>query len=64
NKHTGEGGKLKKDVVEEVATLKEFLNGPKKAKGNVVGVCPECSGPLIHEEGCSKCYNCGFSKCG
>jgi ribonucleoside-diphosphate reductase alpha chain len=67
NKHTGEGGKLKKDVVEEVATLKEFLNGPrdpKKAKGNVVGICPDCSGPLIHEEGCSKCHNCGFSKCG
>ena len=66
-KHTGEGGELKKDVVEEVATLKEFLDGPKKAKkakGNVVGICPECSGPLIHEEGCSKCYNCGFSKCG
>lgn len=26
-------------------------------------LCPDCSGPLAHEEGCQKCYNCGFSKC-
>ena len=26
-------------------------------------LCPDCSGPLAHEEGCSKCYSCGFSKC-
>ncbi len=63
-KHVGAGGELKQDVVKEVATLKEFLGGETKKKGNVVGICPDCSGPLIHEEGCSKCHNCGFSKCG
>jgi ribonucleoside-diphosphate reductase alpha chain len=63
-KHIGEGGELKEDVVEKVATLQEFINNKPKPKGNVVGVCPDCSGPLIHEEGCSKCYGCGFSKCG
>ncbi len=26
-------------------------------------LCPDCSGPLAHEEGCQKCYSCGFSKC-
>jgi ribonucleoside-diphosphate reductase alpha chain len=31
--------------------------------GNVVGVCPDCSGSLQHEEGCVVCYSCGFSKC-
>ena len=25
--------------------------------------CPECSGPLIVQEGCQKCMACGFSKC-
>ena len=27
-------------------------------------VCPECGGTLRKEEGCSKCYDCGFSVCG
>lgn len=27
-------------------------------------LCPECEQPtLAHEEGCVKCYTCGFSKC-
>jgi ribonucleoside-diphosphate reductase alpha chain len=32
-------------------------------KGDIVGVCPDCGGALRHEEGCMKCYACGFSKC-
>ncbi len=32
-------------------------------KVNMVGVCPDCGSPLMHEEGCLKCYGCGFSKC-
>lgn len=27
-------------------------------------ICPECGSPLAFEEGCSKCYSCGFNKCG
>jgi ribonucleoside-diphosphate reductase alpha chain len=30
---------------------------------DVVGVCPDCGGSLLHEEGCMKCYGCGYSKC-
>jgi ribonucleoside-diphosphate reductase alpha chain len=64
-KHTSETGELQVDkLIQEVPTLKEFINNDKKPKGDVVGVCPDCSGPLIHTEGCSKCQSCGYSKCG
>jgi ribonucleoside-diphosphate reductase alpha chain len=32
-------------------------------RGDIVGVCPDCGGALRHEEGCMKCYACGFSRC-
>lgn len=28
------------------------------------GKCPQCGGKLAMEEGCKKCYGCGFSVCG
>ena len=43
---------------------------PATAKPNGNGVskgykikCPSCSGRLAFEEGCVKCYGCGFSQC-
>jgi ribonucleoside-diphosphate reductase alpha chain len=36
---------------------------PAAHHGNIVGVCPDCGGALRHEEGCSKCHACGYSKC-
>jgi len=27
------------------------------------GMCPDCGGSLVHEEGCLNCRLCGFSKC-
>ncbi len=41
--------------------------GETNGKGNdyvMVGVCPECHGPLEFEGGCSVCRGCGFSRCG
>ncbi|TFH00753.1 MAG: vitamin B12-dependent ribonucleotide reductase [Calditrichales bacterium] len=29
----------------------------------MMGVCPECSSVMVHEEGCMVCHACGFSKC-
>jgi len=31
---------------------------------NWAGQCPDCGGPLIHQEGCNICLACGFTKCG
>ena len=29
-----------------------------------VGVCPDCGNPMVYEEGCRICKNCGYSTCG
>jgi ribonucleoside-diphosphate reductase alpha chain len=29
----------------------------------LLGACPECGSVIQHEEGCAKCYSCGFTKC-
>ena len=26
-------------------------------------ICPECPEAMVYEEGCQKCYSCGYSKC-
>jgi len=39
-------------------TLKERV-----AKGKHMTICPECGGKLAIEEGCAKCYGCGYSVC-
>lgn len=25
--------------------------------------CPDCNGPLVHQEGCTKCPACGWVRC-
>ena len=25
--------------------------------------CPECSGYVVHQEGCIRCLDCGYTKC-
>lgn len=35
----------------------------QKRVATIVGVCPDCGGALMHEEGCVKCPSCGFTKC-
>jgi ribonucleoside-diphosphate reductase alpha chain len=39
------------------------IDAPDKTSGHT-GACPDCGGQLAFEEGCNKCYNCGFSRCG
>lgn len=42
-------------------TLKE--RGRRLKSEVVAKSCPECGGKLAIEEGCSKCYGCGYSVC-
>ncbi|MBP9669838.1 adenosylcobalamin-dependent ribonucleoside-diphosphate reductase [Candidatus Woesebacteria bacterium] len=45
-------------------TLKERGERLKvKPAGKHLETCPECGGKLAIEEGCAKCYGCGFSVC-
>ncbi len=40
--------------------FKSFMAGTQHG---FASACPECSGPLIFEEGCETCHDCGYSKC-
>ena len=48
----------------KIESLKERGERLKiKPAGKHLEVCPECGGKLAIEEGCAKCYGCGFSVC-
>jgi len=34
-----------------------------KAEITKEGKCPDCKAKLVIEEGCAKCYSCGYSAC-
>jgi ribonucleoside-diphosphate reductase alpha chain len=49
------------------STLSTFINeeDPSEGFGHRIGdLCPECGhAAVVNEEGCRKCYACGFSEC-
>ena len=49
-----------KDATTEEGHLVVQTNGSQVASG---ARCPECSGFLVHREGCLHCYDCGYNKC-
>ncbi len=51
------------DTIHEAAKNIAETNG-KNRETVMVGVCPDCHGPLEFESGCSVCRACGFSRCG
>ncbi len=50
---------LEENPDESVPSLNGNDNEPK-ISGNL---CPECGNILVFEEGCTKCRNCGYSRC-
>ena len=56
---------LEKYIREEAASNPEVpQNKTLEMVKSWAGQCPECGGPLIYQEGCNICLNCGFTKCG
>ncbi len=50
-----------KPTLLNVSTQKSLLN---EEKSNFFDLCPSCGEvSLVHEEGCKKCYSCGYSEC-
>jgi ribonucleoside-diphosphate reductase alpha chain len=64
--------KIKEEVKEEIVKLEQLtISGAAVSlstqDANATGlydICPECGGAsLAYEEGCKKCYACGYSEC-
>lgn len=51
--------KIKTETLRE-RMKRESVNPSSRKSGEA---CPECGGKLAIEEGCAKCYGCGFSVC-
>ncbi len=42
-----------------------FLKAEANGNGAISkSTCPDCSGFLVHQEGCERCPSCGYEKCG
>ncbi|MFW6102705.1 MAG: vitamin B12-dependent ribonucleotide reductase [Chloroflexota bacterium] len=51
-------------VLEKYAGDGDAPEGTTATEGSTVQVqCPDCGGTLIHQEGCSICPACGYTKC-
>ena len=58
------------EAADRAAQLGLFPSAPEKVTVQVNGHpipsgarCPDCSGYLIHQEGCLRCMDCGYNKC-
>ena len=61
----GDGGNSSDAQSSEViADTETSQSGNSEVVRSTAGQCPECGGPLIYQEGCNICLNCGFTKCG
>lgn len=51
-------------VLEKYVTGGENVAVPHKTgEVSITAQCPDCGGALIHQEGCSICTSCGYTKC-
>lgn len=61
---TWQNGDMVLSCPDAIARVLIHLGGSDIAdKIVMMGICPDCSGTLFHEEGCLVCHSCGYSKC-
>lgn len=58
------GVTIYRDGSKDDQVLSTTSKNQTELKSIEAGVCPECGGKLQKQEGCSKCYDCGYSVCG
>ncbi len=58
------GSSLDVPSSEVIGNTEVSQSGKSPVIRSEAGQCPECGGPLIYQEGCNICLNCGFTKCG
>ena len=59
NEHGGNGFNLRS---ESAAQADQY--GAEGSRNRIGDLCPECGqASVVNEEGCRKCYSCGFSEC-
>ncbi len=59
-----QNGKMVLSCPDAIAQVLKTITGSKFPESEaMLGVCPDCSGVMIHQEGCLICHACGFSKC-
>jgi len=64
-----EEGKAVMSCADAIAGVLEKYTGDGDTSGTharetgPAGQCPECGGGLVHQEGCSICTSCGYTKC-
>ncbi len=51
------------DAMARVLQRVAMTDDVQERQSQANGVCPDCGGSLVPEEGCLLCYTCGFSKC-
>ena len=49
---------------ETVSVSVNRISTVSKTADHVQGACRDCGSQLVFEEGCVKCYSCGFTECG
>ncbi len=65
NSQESEGGNGHRLMSEHARTeFEEAGFSPSQLSASIGDLCPECGQPaLVSEEGCKKCYSCGYSEC-